>query len=466
MTIFSIPVERRALLYLIGDVLLCFISIAWGQWLRFGPGAPGADLLTVLHDTTGASAVFIVTHLLVLYLAEGYDLDRDFRLRINIFRIWVAIVAAFLGQAILFYLLPNWWWGRGITFISNLVFAVLLTVWRLVASAVRPRMDFRRPTLVIGAGKTGQLIAQMIREHPAQGDIHELVGFLDDREVDTGATGPRLGGSKELEEVVRCYRVRSIVVAVLSGMQPHLTAQLLSCKAAGVRIEDMRTVYKRLTGKVPIHYLSDTALIFGPDFSGVHGLGGAVQRVIDVVLALIGLLLTGPVIALGALAVKLDSRGPAFFLQERVGLNEVPFTIIKLRTMRTDAEQATGPVWSQGAGDPRVTKVGRFLRRSRIDELPQFFNILRGDMSLVGPRPEREHFVSRLKEQIPFYGLRFAARPGVTGWAQVKYRYGASEEDAAEKLCYDLFAIQEMSPALYLLVVVKTVQTVLLRPGS
>ncbi|HND31604.1 MAG TPA: sugar transferase, partial [Myxococcota bacterium] len=164
--------------------------------------------------------------------------------------------------------------------------------------------------------------------------------------------------------------------------------------------------------------------------------------------------------------VKLESPGPAFYIQERLGKNEQPFGIIKLRTMRQDAEAGTGAVWSQGQGDPRVTRVGRFLRRSRIDELPQFYNVLRGDMSVIGPRPEREHFVRLLKEKIPFYGLRFSVKPGVTGWAQVRYRYGASEEDAVEKLSYELYAVQEMSPALYILILLKTIQTVMVRPGS
>ena len=190
---------------------------------------------------------------------------------------------------------------------------------------------------------------------------------------------------------------------------------------------------------MPILHLSDSWLIFGPVFAGTSAFAGGAQRLVDVLIALIGAIGSRPVVLLAAMVVKLESKGPAFFLQERLGRNERPFKIIKLRTMRTDAE-AAGPQWSQ-KGDPRVTRVGRFLRRSRIDELPQFWNVLLGDMSIVGPRPEREYFVNQLKEKIPFYALRFSVKPGVTGWAQVRYGYGATENDAVEKLCFELYAI-------------------------
>ena len=248
-------------------------------------------------------------------------------------------------------------------------------------------------------------------------------------------------------------------------MSLDLTRQLLACKTRGVQIEDMPTVYKRLTGKVPVLHLSDDWLIFGPVFSGSSRFSAALQRLADIAIGVVGGALSVLIILPAAILIKLESPGPVFYTQERLGRNERTFRIVKLRTMRSDAE-AGGPQWSQGAGDPRVTRVGRWLRRSRIDELPQFYNVLRGDMALVGPRPEREHFVTQLKEKIPFYALRFSVKPGVTGWAQVRYRYGATDEDAVEKLCYELYAIQEMGPALYVLILLKTIQTVLLRPGS
>ena len=275
-----------------------------------------------------------------------------------------------------------------------------------------------------------------------------------------------VGNRSALAGWVEREGVESIIVAIRSGMSDALTRQLLDCKRRGVQIEDVRVVYTRMTGKVPIEFVSDTSLIFGPSFAGTSGVGAFLQRASDIVLSSIGLLLTGPVIAIAALVVRLDSPGPAFYTQIRVGKDEAPFSIYKLRTMVQDAEAATGAVWSQGRADPRVTRVGMFLRRTRIDELPQFWNVLNGSMSMVGPRPERPVFVKELKKQIPYYGLRFAVKPGVTGWAQVMYRYGASVEETREKLCYDLYAIQELNPFLYGVILLKTVQTVLLKPGS
>ena len=498
MKVLGIQTERRAVLYLTGDLVVALIAVAWGHILRFGVDVWPVDLVGIVQQSTGAVAFFVVTNLLALYLFEAYCPARDFRRPTQALRLWVAVTCAMVAQMVVFYALPDWWWGRGVTLLTNFGFAVLLTIWRFFSCLVRLRLDRRLRTLIIGDNEDGRLIAEQIRDHSEQRLVYRLVGFIDASHTDPGdaVTASRpphrsrrretslrgeiialppvkpappldvLGPPELLREVVDHESIDAIIVAIRRGMSPDLTAQLLDCKAAGVRIEDMRSVYSRLTGKVPIHQISDTSLIFGPEFAGSTGLGAALQRLADVAIALVGLVLSAPIVALAGAAVKLETKGPAFYLQERVGKDELPFTIIKLRTMGQDAEKATGAVWSQGAGDPRVTRVGRFLRRSRIDELPQFWNVFRGDMSMVGPRPERRHFVDQLKERIPFYGLRFAVKPGVTGWAQVKYRYGASEEDAAEKLCFDLFAVQHLTPALYALILLKTVQTVLMKPGS
>jgi len=462
--IFGIRAERRQLLYLVGDVLFALLAIALGHLLRFGPSGP--HLLEILRGSTGATAVFISTNLLTIYVAGGYDPRADFRQPRHMLRVWGAVVAALLLQMVVFYSLPLWLWGRGIAGLTSLGFLFLVSLWRAGICQLRPRLAVRTPTLILGADEAGHVIAELIQTHTDEGRMYELLGFVDDRIETTAFPLPIVGGTRDLQQTVNEHGVTCLIVALRGGMSPELTKQLLDLKAHGTRIEDMRWVYKRLTGKVPIHYLSDTSLIFGPMFLGSQGVGAAAQRVADVLIASVGLVLSVPIIAVASIAISLESKGGVFFTQERVGLDEQPFTMIKLRTMAFNAEADTGPVWSTGAFDHRVTRVGRFLRRSRIDELPQFWNILRGDMSLVGPRPERAHFVKELKTRIPFYSLRFAVKPGVTGWAQVNYRYGASEEDAAEKLCYDLYAIQELNPILYLIIMLKTVQTVLLRPGS
>jgi exopolysaccharide biosynthesis polyprenyl glycosylphosphotransferase len=456
VTIFGIPATPRQLCYALGDLLV--VLLAGGVAHVASAGAGGA---------LGAarSALFLAAATwLVLYVADAYDVSLDFRRRRELARLWAAVALAtglaLVGDA----LVPRGGWGLERAGLAALCLALLLPAWRALACQLRPDAPLRRRTLVVGDGPPARALAEAFGA--TQDRVYELVGAVHD-----DAPGPsaarRLGGLQDLDAAVRAHAIDQIVVACATPDDDGpLLRQLLACKARGVHVDDMPTLYKRLTGKVPIRQASAAWLVFGPAFRGVRGVGAATQRALDVAIALVGAVLSAPVVAVAALAVRLESRGPAFYLQERVGRDERPFRIVKLRTMREDAEDATGAVWSQGEGDPRVTRVGRLLRRTRIDELPQFYNVLRGDMSVVGPRPEREPFVTQLKARVPFYGLRFAVKPGVTGWAQVRYRYGASEEDAAEKLCYELYAIQEMSPALYAVILLKTMQTVLLRPGS
>ncbi len=466
MMIFGIPYRPKQLAYLFGDVVFALVAIFLGHALRFGIVAEAANPVYILTHTTGASVIFLATHLGLLYVADAYDPKRDYRALAEVLRFWIAVVVALVVQMAVFYALPNWWWGRGVAALSALGFGVLVTAWRFVVCQLRPAPATTFRTLVVGAGRAGEAMADAIADHRTEGPVYDLVGFVDDTVTGDFCKRPVLGGADRLLDTVRREKVDTIIVAIRGGMSRQLTAQLLACKARGVQIEDMPTVYKRLTAKVPINHLADTWMVFGPAFAGSSRMANLALRAADIVIALIGLALTGPIILVAALLVRLDSPGPAFFTQERIGLGKKPFTMIKLRTMRQDAEAKSGAVWSMGDVDPRVTRLGRFLRRSRIDELPQFVNVLRGDMAVIGPRPERDHFVRQLEQKIPFYSLRFSVKPGLTGWAQVMYRYGASEEDAAEKLRYELFAIQEMSPVLYMLILLKTVQTVLWRPGS
>lgn len=479
MKLFGVRYQHRQLYYVVGDVLIAMLSILLGHALgQAGLGHGGPDVLGILDRHTGASLFFISSTLLVLYVADAYNASLDFRQRYEIVRLWAAVILAFLVQLLVYAIFPHGWWGRGVAGLTSLSMGVLLTIWRASLCWISPRPLFRRKTLVVGAGRGAHLLTSVILGQDEHDRMYNLVGFLrqpsghtrrhsdhplDERPDLPGP--PILGGVADLLPLVDKHGIELIIVAIRGGLSSELTQRLLECKARGVQIEDMPTIYKRLTGKVPILHLSGDWLIFGPVFAGTSRRASAVERIVDVALSLFGLVLSAPVIAVAALAVRLESKGPAFYLQERLGRNERPFRIIKLRTMYEDAERG-GPRWAEGRADDRQTRVGRILRPTRIDELPQFLNVLRGDMSLVGPRPEREHFVTDLKKQIPFYSLRFSVKPGVTGWAQVNYRYGANVEDAVEKLCYELYAVQEMSPVLYVLILLKTVQTVLLRPGS
>jgi sugar transferase (PEP-CTERM system associated) len=226
----------------------------------------------------------------------------------------------------------------------------------------------------------------------------------------------------------------------------------------------LASVYEEYTGKIAVENLRPSWFIFSTGFRKTRALLAA-KRVFDIALSLFGLIVGFPVMLAVALLVKLTSRGPVFYHQERVGLGGRTFQVHKFRSMRQDAEAATGPVWS-AKNDSRITPTGHFLRRTRLDELPQMWNVLRGDMSIVGPRPERPTFVAELTEKIPFYGQRHVVKPGLTGWAQVRYTYGASVEDAIEKLQYDLYYIKNLSLALDVVIVLETIKTVVLRRGA
>jgi exopolysaccharide biosynthesis polyprenyl glycosylphosphotransferase len=240
--------------------------------------------------------------------------------------------------------------------------------------------------------------------------------------------------------------------------------QLLTLKSHGVHVQDATDVYEAVTGKVPIDSLRLGWLLFSPGFH-VSRFLLFYKRLASMVISISGLLLSLPLIPFVALAIKLSSQGPVFYKQHRVGRDGEVFDCYKFRTMRADAEADSGPTWA-GDDDPRITPVGRFLRLSRLDEIPQLWNVMKGDMSLVGPRPERPEFVDRLNHQIPHYSLRHTIRPGITGWAQIRYKYAASIEDAKEKLCYDLFYIKNMSPGLDSLIFLHTIKTILLARGA
>jgi sugar transferase (PEP-CTERM system associated) len=275
---------------------------------------------------------------------------------------------------------------------------------------------------------------------------------------------PRPDIIDDLSSTVKLLRANRIVVAMGDRRGRLPVDALLSLKCRGLQVQDGVEVYEAITGKVPIESVRSGWLLFSP---GCHAsrFHLAYKRVASVIVSVVGLLLSLPVLPFIILVIKLTSPGPVFYRQRRVGRDDVVFYCYKLRTMRADAEADSGPTWA-GDDDPRITSVGRFLRQSRIDEIPQLWNVLRGDMSLVGPRPERPEFVETLRKEIPYYHLRHTVRPGITGWAQVRYKYGSSVEDAKEKLRYDLFYIKNMSAGLDLLTFLTTIKIILLGRGA
>jgi sugar transferase (PEP-CTERM system associated) len=268
-----------------------------------------------------------------------------------------------------------------------------------------------------------------------------------------------------LPELAHKLGVDEIVVALTerrSGSMP--LRELLDCKVSGTKVYDLNTHFEKTLGQIRVDYLSASWLIFGDGFNQ-GAWRTAVKRVFDIFCATLLIMLSSPLMVAAAIAIKLESKGPALYRQERTGQNGRSFSIAKFRSMRTDAEKDGKPQWAK-ANDNRITRVGQFIRRVRIDELPQLFNVLRGDMSLVGPRPERPFFVDQLTQEIPFYALRHSVKPGVTGWAQVRYPYGATVEDSQEKLQYDLYYVKNHTLFLDLVVLMETVGVVLTGKGA
>jgi len=344
------------------------------------------------------------------------------------------------------------------------IYFPLLALGRLLFRLLAHLPAFRTRVLVLGRSDVGLAVAEAITHGRSCPGV-ELLGFVADDGEDDWVTVegyPVVGTAHQLEKILEETRVDAIVVASTDRDSYFPAEQLLQAKFRGIQVESGVSFFERITGRVFVRRLRPSYLIFDEGFR-TNRLGDAVRRMLDVAISGVGLLCAMPVIALAALAIRLDSKGPIFFRQERVGLHGRPFQLVKLRTMATDAEKH-GPAFT-AAKDPRITRVGRFLRRTRLDEVPQFWNILVGDMSVVGPRPERPEFMDLLNSRYPLFGLRVARKPGLTGWAQVRHGYVNEIEEFESKLGLDLYYVMNRSLLLDLIILFHTVKTVVLFRG-
>jgi sugar transferase (PEP-CTERM system associated) len=408
--------------------------------------------------------VLLVTALceLCFYYNDLYDLTCVHAKRELLVRVLQGTGAAAIMLAAVSIVLPSVRLGSGTFLITLGVLVVAMPLWRVAFDGLTHSPRLEEPVLVVGTGALALTVARQMR---AQHDFaYRLVGFIEDPAgAGPGAAGPILGAPVDLPQIVESYGVRRIVVA-LSDRRGRLPIdELLHAKLAGVRVEDAATTYERMTGKILVDDLKPSWLIFSDGFQASR-VTRVVKRLFDLAGALAGTVVAAPIMLLTAIAVRLDSPGPVLYRQERVGESGRLFTLYKFRSMRIDAEQGT-PIWAKDR-DTRVTRIGRFIRLTRLDELPQFWNVLRGEMSFVGPRPERQFFVQQLAEAIPFYMARQAVKPGVTGWAQVRYRYGASVEDSLEKLRYDLYYIKHLSLVFDLTILVDTIKVMVCAKGA
>jgi sugar transferase (PEP-CTERM system associated) len=297
---------------------------------------------------------------------------------------------------------------------------------------------------------------------------YEIVGFLDDDEKKWGMSfgnASVIGGTGLLSNLLKESRIDKVIIAITQVIRPEVYKKLVEAKFNGTAVYEMPSFYEKIAGKIPVLHTNEMWLGYADIYGVKSNLYNAkVKKIIDKALAVIGLIFAVPIMCIVSLLVKMDTRGPVLYRQQRVGFNGAIFDLIKFRSMKIDAEM-NGAVWAQ-QNDPRITRVGRIIRFLRIDELPQLWNVLKGELSLVGPRPERPKFVDQLTREIPYYSLRHSVKPGITGWAQISYPYGASKEDALEKLQFDLYYIKNVTFLLDLYIILRTIRTVLFGKGA
>jgi sugar transferase (PEP-CTERM system associated) len=440
---------------LIGEALIVLASFLLGAWYGLGQ-----DTYLVLYFENGLYKIFGVTAL-VLLCSHWLDLYDTARLNTKgelYFRLlMVPGVLAFILAGIA-YVRPNYLLGGGSAAVGLIILTIALFGWRLGFTWLVQLPILVERVYVLGTGERAQRVVLGLRQNPEIGvEIASWTGKME------GAV-TRESVAAHLMEVVHKQKVHRVIVAMPDRRGTIPMPELLELRMQGVKIEEATSWLEKISGKIEVENLYPSWLVFGEGFRRSTAFI-LVRRAVSIVISLIGLILTLPLIPLIMLAIRLDSKGPVFYTQTRVGKAGRVFKVVKFRTMRQDAEAASGPKWA-GDNDPRVTRVGKFLRSSRLDEIPQLWCVLKGDMAFVGPRPERPEFIEWLSKEIPYYGVRHMVRPGLTGWAQVKYKYGSTVEDSREKLQYDLFYIKNASIGLDLLIMFLTVKTVLLRRGA
>ncbi|HKG22656.1 MAG TPA: TIGR03013 family XrtA/PEP-CTERM system glycosyltransferase [Blastocatellia bacterium] len=452
---------RTLCLLLFESILTCLCGIA-GTFIRFQGDAPG-----VLMNERGWLKILLSMVVVqgAFYLFDLYDL-RMIRKRVILYvRICQAIGLAAIALAACFYALPQVMLGRGVFLVSLLLMLSVMTFWRVFAMWVLGHPRLAERVVILGTEQTAIEIAREVLDRREYG--YKVLGFVGDdpNQVGQSLINPCvIGLTSDLEELVRLHKVDRIIVAINDRRGKLPLGLLLKIRLRDeVAVEESASFYERLTGKISLEMLRPSWVIFSGSLRKTRFYKHW-RRMLDALLSLVGLTLSFPIMILTAIAIKLDSPGPVFYSQERMGIHNRTFKIVKFRSMRTDAE-ANGPVWAEES-DPRVTRVGRIIRKLRIDELPQFLNVVRGDMTFIGPRPERPVFVQQLERDIPYYSQRHLVKPGLTGWAQIRYPYGASIEDAIEKLQYDLYYIKNQSMALDALIIFETIRIVLFGRGA
>lgn len=459
-------VPRRSLILAGSEFFVIMFSLVAATFLRF---LDLSDVRYFLADGSHWLRFLLVAGVcqLSLYYNDLYDQRASRARSAQMARASRAMGVALLAITVLYYLVPGVRLERGVALLAAGITLVSMVAWRITMERTKSFTHPLERILVLGTGAHGMGLASEILRRPEL--QYKVVGFLDERGGSRGnasrtAVSPGIIGSvAEVEEIVDRECVDRVVLSLAERRGVMPIRQLTALKLQGLPIEDAHSVYERLTGRIMLEQLRPSWLFLSEGFHKSRLLL-AVKRTSDIVISAVAIVLSLPLMGAIALAIVLESGYPVLFRQERVGLGGKPFQMLKFRSMRQGSEQGK-PSWTAD-GDPRITRVGRFIRKFRLDELPQLFNILRGEMSLIGPRPEVPYFCELLEREIPFFNQRHSVRPGLTGWAQVKYRYGASLEEAKVKFEFDLFYIKHLSFLLDAAILLETVKVVIWGRGA
>jgi sugar transferase (PEP-CTERM system associated) len=450
-------------LLLLAEAVLMFGVIIGAVYLRVGAKDAPYELIEKLGYYKAVYAT--VFCLAAFYLFDLYDFVVMHNRHELVLRLVQALGLAWVALAISFYAYPALMLGRSVSLIALPMALTLMVGWRISIHWFLGHPSFGERILIVGSGNLAVEVARQVLNRPDAG--YRIIGFVgtDSELLGKSLINPRvIGLTDDLERIVKMEGIDRIIVAMGERRGQLPTDRLLKLSLGGdVSIEEGATFYERVTGRVSLEMIRPSWLIFTGRGRQAR-LASVTRDAVHRFVALIAVLLSLPIALLAAILIKLDSRGPVFYKQERVGKHGRPFILTKFRSMRVDAE-TDGPVWASKR-DERTTRVGRIIRKIRIDEIPQFWNILRGEMSFVGPRPERPHFVAQLAREIPYYEQRHLIAPGLTGWAQIKYPYGASIEDSRQKLQYDLFYIKNHSLLLDGIIMFETIKIILFGRGG
>jgi sugar transferase (PEP-CTERM system associated) len=448
------------ILLILVDIFIALMSAYGGLYLRFISNISfERQEFIYFYPKVVMFTLFVI---MMSFFFDLYSVEKGDGKKEILLKVMLSAVMVSLGLGAFYYFVPSLELGRGILFFALSILILFRFAWHFGYSKFLRLPAVARKVLILGTGPVAKNMGLVLGSNNNGLALAGYVNCLG--EAVNVPENNIIGSGEKLLNIAARERVQKIVVSLSERRGTFPVNEVLNCKLNGIEIIDGPSFYEELTGKLMIENMNPSHLIFS-DRLKITVFRRYVKRILDVLFASAGIIIALPFIMFIPIIIKLDSRGPVLFKQDRVGEGERVFTVCKFRTMVDGAEKKTGPVWSK-TGDTRITRIGRLMRKTRLDELPQLFNVLKGDMSFIGPRPERPFFVESLSKQIPYYSERHCVRPGVTGWAQVRYEYGDSIEDAIEKLRYDLYYIKYQSISLEILIVLDTIKVIFFGRGG